>query len=311
MRGFLMALLAVPLCLAAPAADLDQDIEDSATTARVKSKLLTAAKLSPFDINTTTVDGEVTLTGAVHTEPQKALAEDLAREVPGVVDVKNNIHVMHGAYGQPDSRSLRDKMRDGKIKAAIRARLMAHGEFKGLRIGLEVIDGVVLMSGIVGTEAKKERLAEIAMESKGVKRIVNDLTVRPKEPMDPIKNIGRQVSDEWVEKRVELALMMNRHISIRDVGVEVDDDVTVLTGYVAAEEERAFAEELAKSVGGVEEVENRILLRPAELDSVGVPNTVRPPEAEGGEEAEGAEDEESLMLEPLEPLDPPDPPDPM
>jgi hyperosmotically inducible periplasmic protein len=295
MRLLLITLTALMLA-AMPAAaqqQVEQDIQDSATTARVKSKLLVEGRLSPFDINTTTVENVVTLTGAVHTEPQKLLAEDIARSVPGVEDVVNNIHVMSGAYGQPDTRNFRDKMRDGKIAAAIRARLVASGQFKGLRIGIEVIDGVVLFSGIVGTEEQKERIEEIAMKSNGVRRIVNNLLVRPKEPMDPIKNIGRQLSDEWVEKRVEMAILTNRHVSIREVNVEVDDDIVILTGYVADEEQRAFAEELARSVGGVKEVENHILLRPPDLETAGVPNTVRPPEGE----------QEPPLLEPIDPVE--------
>ncbi len=97
--------------------------------------------------------------------------------------------------------------------------------------------------------------------------------------------------------------MTNRHVSSREVDVEVDDDTVILTGYVAAEEERAFAEELAKSVGGVEKVENRILLRPADLESAGVPNTVRPPEGETETTPEPETPEEPPLLEPIDPVE--------
>ena len=45
-------------------------VSDAAITAEVEASFLLHEKLNPFDINTTTVDGTVTLTGAVANEEQ-------------------------------------------------------------------------------------------------------------------------------------------------------------------------------------------------------------------------------------------------
>ena len=42
-------------------------------------------------------------------------------------------------------------------------------------------------------------------------------------PVDPMAGVGQNISDEWVEGRIKSAIMFNRHISIGDLDVEVDD----------------------------------------------------------------------------------------
>lgn len=261
------ALLIIAAALAAAPAvhAVEQAIEDTATTGRVEAKFLANSQLNPFNINTTTEGGVVTLTGGVRTQEQKELAEELARAVPGVVDVRNNIIVVGTPFGEGARRGFRDRMRDAGVSASVRARVTGKGEFRGLRIGIETINGHVLLSGVVPTQEQKERIGQLAAETRGVQRVINNLTVSPKEPRDFVQNIGRQVSDEWVEKRVETAILMNRHLSIRKLGVEVDDHVVILTGFVDTGEQRTLAGELAASIQGVEQVRNEIALRPEGL----------------------------------------------
>lgn len=70
-----------------------QYIDDSAITAKVKSKLLTDDEVSGLAVEVETYKGVVQLTGFVDTEDEKRRAEDLAEDVPGVVNVQNDIQV--------------------------------------------------------------------------------------------------------------------------------------------------------------------------------------------------------------------------
>ena len=89
--------------------------------------------------------------------------------------------------------------------------------------------------------------------------VKNELTVRAKEERGPLSTVGREVSDEWVEKRVETAIALNRHNQAwRALNVEVDDDVCILTGTVDTDEEKDLAEAVAMSIYGVQEVRNEI-----------------------------------------------------
>ena len=65
-------------------------LNDAALTTRIKAKLL-ADKITGTNVDTT--DGAVTLTGAVASDEQKAVAERHARETDGVKSVKNELVV--------------------------------------------------------------------------------------------------------------------------------------------------------------------------------------------------------------------------
>jgi osmotically-inducible protein OsmY len=68
-------------------------IEDSVLTAKVKTALIQQQGLQGFDINVTTHNGIVQLSGFVDTDVQKELAAQIARNVDGVAQLVNNIIV--------------------------------------------------------------------------------------------------------------------------------------------------------------------------------------------------------------------------
>jgi len=262
----LFMLMAV-LCAATGTNPVVEVIEDSAITGQVESLFAVNPHLSPFNINTTTVDGIVTLTGGVGAQAQKQLAEDLARSVKGVKNVKNDLSIIATVIGEKEKRGWRQKARDKGIEAAVRARLVGKGQFQGLHIGVECVNGEITLYGVVHTEALKAKIGSIANETQGVERVFNHLTVRPRDPRDPIQGIGQQFTDEWLEGRVETAILLNHYLSIRELDVEVDDGVCILTGSVNSEAEKTLAGSLAASIQGVTKVRNEIQVRtpPVEL----------------------------------------------
>lgn len=70
---------------------LRERADDGGITARVKAAL--AQEMNPFNVNVTTIDGVVHLTGRVPSAEHKAQAERLARGVAGVREVRNDVEV--------------------------------------------------------------------------------------------------------------------------------------------------------------------------------------------------------------------------
>jgi hyperosmotically inducible protein len=68
-------------------------IDDSAITAKVKSKIVGEPSLSAMQINVETMKGVVQLSGFVDQAADKTLAARVAAQVDGVRSVKNNIVV--------------------------------------------------------------------------------------------------------------------------------------------------------------------------------------------------------------------------
>jgi len=89
----LAALLMVNGCTAMTGQTAGENVDDSTITASVKSKLVAdkVANLTRIDVDTT--NKVVSLNGVVETPEQKARAQQLASQVSGVRDVKNNLQI--------------------------------------------------------------------------------------------------------------------------------------------------------------------------------------------------------------------------
>jgi len=279
----MVALVVLASLLSASGEQVLTGIEDSAITTQIETLYLLNEHLNPFNINTTTLKGNVMLSGSVNDETQKELAEDLALSVKGVAFVDNRIVVINTVVGDKERRTWKQRVADRATSASVKARLLVNGEFKGLKIGVSTVNGVVTLYGVVPTEEHALSMAKIAAETKGVSDVINSLTVRRKEDAyDAVHGLGRQITDEWLESRVETAVLLNRHLSIRELDVEVDDGIVILSGSVNSEEKKELAGQIADAINGVTEVRNNILVR------------------EGGEVVGPAvkEAEEAEMLEP-------------
>ena len=251
-------LVAVSLIGPAQLDTAKEAVSDSAITARIETTYTFNEHLNPFNINTSTNAGNVTLQGAVANDVQKDLAEEIAMSVNGVNSVNNELIVMPEEEPEPPYRSFRTKINDKTISASVRTRLMYRKTLRDQKIQVDTIAGVTTLTGLVDSDFHRQQAEYVAFQTKGVERVDNQLVIRTKEDLSVGRAISRDGSDEFVEKRVEKSIAFNRHLSIRKVDVEVDDGVCYLTGVVNSPEERALAEVIAGNTSGVHEVKNEL-----------------------------------------------------
>tara|TARA_R110001592_G_scaffold265867_2_gene531458 strand:- start:954 stop:1901 length:948 start_codon:yes stop_codon:yes gene_type:complete len=293
----MVALVLIASMISAQVEQVATDVEDTAITAQIETLYLLNKHLNPLNINTTTREGNVVITGTVSDEVQKELAEDLALGVKGVRFVDNQLTVINTVVGEKEQRSWGQRIEDRSVSAAVKARLLYNGQFKGLKIGISTLNNVVTLYGVIPSEEHRKKIFEIAEGTKGVIDVVDDLTVRPKNSSDPLLGVGRQFSDEWLESRIETAFLLNRHLSTRELDVEVDDGICFLSGTVNSPEKQEVAEQIARSIQGVREVRNNITVR-----SLGDnPITLSPASPSEGIEKNSEEKMPALSLEGSDP----------
>lgn len=70
-----------------------QVTEDSATSARISSRLASDPVVGKYDIGVYTYADRVTLSGSVGSEEARSRAHDIAARVHGVISVENDIRV--------------------------------------------------------------------------------------------------------------------------------------------------------------------------------------------------------------------------
>lgn len=93
--GFAVSLLVAAPIIAGCATErtVGETVSDSSITARVKSELLADPEVSGLNVNVTTYQGQVQLSGYVSSDEQRQQAEKIARGVDGVKSVSNDLIV--------------------------------------------------------------------------------------------------------------------------------------------------------------------------------------------------------------------------
>lgn len=240
---------------------ISQTAIDTALTARIETTFLFSEHLSPFNINTSTNNGVVTLSGSVRDPIQKELATELAASYEGVKDVNNIITVIPDTSDSKPKRSFRTKVEDKSIAASVKTRLLYHKKYKGYRIGARTENRIVTLTGVVDNEFQRAEIETVAFQTRGVDRVINHLTIRERPELKSVQDFGQQAGDEFVEKRVETSILLNRHLSLRRIDVEADNGVVILTGVVDSEPEKRLAESIANNILGVQKVRNDIVVK--------------------------------------------------
>ena len=189
---------AVLLCASAFTVACSQS--DAGITTNVKTKLAADDTVEANDINVTTRDRVVTLSGAVETTAAKDQAIQIARQTEGVSDVVDQLTVRETAptTGLPErdlSDSAReagrdaadsargaanaagDKMSDASITAAVKSKLLADTMVSGLKIDVDTQNGVVTLTGPVKSQAEANQAQKLAQSTDGVHRVVSNLKV--------------------------------------------------------------------------------------------------------------------------------------
>ena len=72
---------------------------------------------------------------------------------------------------------------------------------------------------------------------------------------------GEFIDDSVITTKVKTNLLADKMVNSLDISVETVKGRVLLAGYVKSNDERRHAEELARSVGGVREVSNKLVIR--------------------------------------------------
>jgi len=85
-----------------------------------------------------------------------------------------------GAQAGRAAEKVGDFVADAELTAKIKAKMALDDSVRARAIGVSTTDGVVTLAGTVGSAAERDRAVRLAQETKGIKRVVNHLTiVRP------------------------------------------------------------------------------------------------------------------------------------
>ena len=159
-------------------------------TAKVQSKYFLDDDVKGRDLDVSTENGVVTLTGTVATEAERRHAIALARNTEGVRDVTDQVKVDPAMREQDAAGARADEQTPGAIPGVkalerpdpwitmkIQSQFFLDRDIKAHEINVDTTRGVVLLKGSVSSAAQKQQAEQIARGTEGVSRVVNELTV--------------------------------------------------------------------------------------------------------------------------------------
>ena len=139
------------------------------------------------------------------------------------------------------------KIEDKEIKMAVERELFANAAVSSHFIDVNTDEGIVTLSGSVDNILAREKATEIAETLKGVRSVVNRITVKP---------IVRP--DKEIRKDVQRALLIDPATDSYEIKVTVRKAAVTLTGTVESWQEKQLCAQVTRGVKGVKDVRNEI-----------------------------------------------------
>lgn len=147
---------------------------------------------------------------------------------------------------------------DATITAKVKSKLASSAETSALNINVDTNAGVVTLTGTAQTQAEKAEAEQLARNTEGVTRVVNNITVIPSATGEGSGQTGMAASDITILSKIK-----TRYVSEGIIGTNVDvsNGVVTLRGEVENAQEKARAESIARSIDDVKSVNNMLVIK--------------------------------------------------
>lgn len=188
---------ALTLCVAPAMALADDRMKDMGAEAReayregqIWATYVGNESLQSYDIDVDVDGSRAVLTGTVDSEVEKQLAERIANRVDGIDRVDNQLRVDENwmannhrntrttattaAVDEPD---FGDYVGDKTAEAMVKSKLLWNTVTDGTDIDVEVLNNVATLSGVADSETSKRAAERVALDTRGVRSVNNNLRV--------------------------------------------------------------------------------------------------------------------------------------
>jgi hyperosmotically inducible protein len=146
---------------------------------------------------------------------------------------------------------------DSSLTAKVKAALVEDPITKANQINVETYRGVVQLGGFVDSAEQKARATEVARSVTGVQEVRNDLRVSDADQ----NTMGQKVDDTLITTQVKAKLIADPATEAYKINVETKGAVVQLSGFVDSADAKQRAGDVARSVDGVNSVDNDLEIR--------------------------------------------------
>ena len=145
---------------------LSTSVSDSVIQAKLSDSFIQTSQSIFLNVETSVNDGSVLLTGKLKTQEEKITATRLSWEIRGVREVINEIQLS-------EASSFKSSAKDLAASAQLRAALIRDADISSLNFSIDVVNGIVYLSGVAENEEERERVVAHAQELRFAKQVVS------------------------------------------------------------------------------------------------------------------------------------------
>lgn len=165
------------------------------------------------------------------------------------------------------------EVRDAWLEGKIETTYTLNKHLNPFDIDTEVRDGTAYLAGTVDSDIDRDLAAELALAVDGVARVENNLSVKDKFTLldqsdedssdhpDARRSFAQIVDDATTTAAIKSRFAVNGNVSAKDINIDTRNDVVILRGSVASEQEKALAGSIALNASDTEEVRNELKVR--------------------------------------------------
>ena len=152
-------------------------------------------------------------------------------------------------------KSLGTAVDDATIKLNISRKLLTSENNLFRDIDTSVIEGIVLLTGIVENQEKRIEAVKIVWEVDGVKEVINEIEIGEK------TSIKEYANDVWITTQIKALAV--RDIGLRSISYNVETirGKVYLAGITSRPEQLETLVNIIKGVKGVNEVVNYVVIK--------------------------------------------------
>jgi len=152
-------------------------------------------------------------------------------------------------------KSLGTAVDDATIKLNISRKFLMSENNLFINIDTSVVEGMVLLTGIVKNQESRIEAVKIVWEVGGVKEVINEIEVGDK------TSIKEYANDVWITTQIKT--LAARDLGLRSISYNIETirGKVILAGITSRPEQLETLVNLIKSVKGVKEVVNYVVIK--------------------------------------------------
>ena len=130
-----------------------------------------------------------------------------------------------------EERGLGGAISDTEIRVRINALLLSKSERMWHKIGLQIHEARVLLTGVVDAPEMRDEAVRLAWEAKGVKEVINEIRI------DRSGGIAGFAHDTWISGQLKAKLLLDREVASVNYSIETVGGTVYLLGVARSREE--------------------------------------------------------------------------